>query len=89
MKNKKEKQKIAVEPKKFSGISKLGVKVILAGTAVLIMGYFILTKADPSGQNWASKLSPFLILGGYTVIGAGILVPEKTNTGSVTVSGKA
>ena len=88
MKNKKEKQKIVIEPRKFSGISKRGLRIILAGAAVLIIGYIILTKTDPAGQNWASKLSPFLILGGYVIVGAGILVPEKINSNNMTPSGK-
>jgi len=77
MKNKKEKIKASVEPVRTSGISKAGLKVIFTGAVVLAAGFFILTKTDPSGQNWASKLAPFLILGGYAVIGTGILVPGK------------
>ncbi|MBN1823165.1 MAG: hypothetical protein JW803_02475 [Endomicrobiales bacterium] len=59
------------------GISATGKKVIAAGILVAVAGYFVLTKTDPAGQNWASTLSPFLILGGYVLIGAGIIVPEK------------
>jgi hypothetical protein len=67
----------AAAPVEARGLSSLGKKVILAGFVVLAAGYFILTKTDPAGQNLASKLSPFLILGGYALIGAGIAVPEK------------
>jgi hypothetical protein len=78
MKNKHEKakepQNKQLEP---SGISKTGKKVIFAGIITLIVGYYILTKTDPSGQNWASNLSPFLILGGYCLIGAGIIFQIK------------
>ncbi len=74
MKNKKIKP--APEQKKIVGISRLGKRVILAGVAVLIAGYFVLAKTDPMGQNWASRLSPFLILGGYALIGLGIVVPD-------------
>ncbi len=77
MKNRKEKLKVVNETKNISGISKRGLKTIFAGAVVLALGFFILTKTDPFGQNWASKLSPFLILGGYAIIGVGILVPEK------------
>lgn len=31
---------------------------------------------DPMGQNWASNLSPFLILGGYALIGLGIVLKD-------------
>jgi len=81
MKNKKNKQVIQQQqqPVKLIGISKRGRKVIYAGLAVLALGYFVLTRTDPAGQNWASKLSPFLIIGGYTCVGIGIVVPEKTS----------
>lgn len=59
------------------GISKRGKKIIAAGIGVLILGFFILTKTDPAGQNWASIISPFLILGGYAIIAIGIVFPDK------------
>jgi hypothetical protein len=77
MKNKKEKSNIVAARQKPDGISKRGLKIIIAGVLILITGFFVLTKTDPGGQNWASKLSPFLILGGYIIIGAGILTPDK------------
>jgi len=58
-------------------ISKSGWKVIGAGAAVAALGYIVLAFTDPRGQNFASKLSPFLILGGYVTIGAGILVRDR------------
>jgi hypothetical protein len=82
----KNKNKTAKNPQKSASaqqapqgksISRLGWKVIGAGIALLIVGYFILTKTDPAGQNWASNLSPFLILGGYATIAIGIIIPEK------------
>lgn len=81
MKNKKSKhQQQQVQPpvqKSIAGISPLGKKIILAGIGLLVVGYFVLTKTDPAGQNLASMISPFLILGGYLAIGAGIIAPEK------------
>jgi hypothetical protein len=62
---------------RLAGISKTGKKIILGGVGVLVIGYFILSKTDPTGQNWASVLSPFIILGGYAAIGIGILFPAK------------
>ena len=50
-----------------------GWKIIGAGAGIVIVGFIVLTFTDPAGQNWASNLSPFLILGGYGVIAAGIL----------------
>ena len=58
------------------GISKNGYKVILAGIFVVIVGFLVLTKTDPFGQNLASKVSPFLILGGYAIIGLGLIWPD-------------
>lgn len=54
-------------------ISRKGKKAIASGILTAAIGYFVLTKADPAGQNWAGTLSPFLILGGYVLMGAGIL----------------
>ena len=71
-----EEQKPGV-PLKDKGISSAGWKVIAAGLAVLVAGFIVLTRTDPAGQNWASVLSPFLIVGGYVIIGVGIVFPEK------------
>lgn len=77
MKNKKQKNQEQKPQQLSNGISQRGKKVIFSGIFVLILGYFILTKTDPAGQNWASVLSPFLIVGGYVAVGIGILVPDK------------
>jgi hypothetical protein len=61
----------------LKSITKRGVKVIFSGLAVLLAGFLVLTKTDPMGQNLASDISPFLIIGGYIVIGIGIILPEK------------
>lgn len=68
----------ASPPAAADGISSAGKKVIGAGAALLVLGFIVLSFTDPMGRNWASHLSPFLILGGYAVIAAGIFVPEKT-----------
>ena len=52
-------------------------KIIIAGIGVVAVGFFVLSKADSFGQNWAAMLSPFLILSGYTLIGIGIVSPDK------------
>jgi len=62
---------------KFIGISKRGRKIIISGIGVLLLGFLVLTRTDPAGQNWASVLSPFLIIGGYVIIGIGIIVPDR------------
>ena len=76
-KGKKEEKKDNV---KLIGISQTGKKVIAAGFLILIAGFFVLSKTDPAGQNWAGVLSPFLILGGYAVIGIGIITPDKSES---------
>ena len=63
----------AVEP-----ISPAGKKVIALGIGVLALGFFVLTFTDRMGRNWASNVAPFMILGGYAVIGAGIFFPART-----------
>jgi hypothetical protein len=73
--NKQAQQQVVQRP--VQGLSAAGKKVILAGFIVLAAGYFILSKTDPAGQNLASKLSPFMILGGYALIGIGLAIPGK------------
>ncbi len=57
-------------------ISRRGKKVMGAGVLALIAGFWLLTFTDPAGQNWASTLSPFLLIAGYIVIGIGITVRD-------------
>jgi len=57
-------------------ITSRGKKTIGAGIALLVIGFFILTLTDPQGKNWASSISPLLILGGYAVVALGIFLPE-------------
>ncbi|MFH1378977.1 MAG: hypothetical protein ABII23_01745 [bacterium] len=75
---KKNRQKQPAEnTQELIGISKRGKKIIAGGIGILMLGFYILSKTDPAGQNWASILSPFLILGGYAVIAIGIIFPAK------------
>lgn len=57
-------------------ISPTGKKIILGGVALILMGFLVLSLADPLGRNWAARLSPFLILGGYACVGLGIFWQE-------------
>ncbi|MCG3205942.1 MAG: hypothetical protein KCHDKBKB_02666 [Elusimicrobia bacterium] len=59
-------------------ISKRGWRVIGVGIGLLIMGYFVLSKADAMAQNWAGHIAPFLILGGYATIGWGIIIKDPS-----------
>jgi hypothetical protein len=57
-------------------LSARGKKTIGGGIAVLALGFYVLTLTDPSGRNWASTLSPLLILGAYAIIAFGIFLPD-------------
>jgi hypothetical protein len=59
-------------------ISRRGWKTIGGGAAIAALGYLVLSFTDPRGQNLASTVSPFLILGGYATIGAGILLRDRS-----------
>jgi hypothetical protein len=59
-------------------ISRRGWITIGLGSAVTALGYVVLSFTDPQGQNLASRVSPFLILGGYTTIGAGIVLRDRS-----------
>ena len=57
-------------------ISSRGWKTIVGGIAVLILGFVVLSFTDREGRNWASTLSPFLILGSYGIMAIGIFLPD-------------
>ncbi len=57
-------------------ISSRGKKVIGGGIGFIVLGFFLLSFTDPLGQNWASVVSPFLIIGGYVMVGWGIFIPD-------------
>jgi len=63
---------------KSATVSKRGKKVIGAGACGVLLGFWVLTYADPSGQNWASTLSPALLVLGYALIGIGIVLPDSS-----------
>src|SRR3954468_8476201 len=67
-------------------ISKRGKKVIGLGVGGVVLGFWILTYTDPAGQNWASTLSPALLVLGYALIGVGIVLPDPVPTLSSTSS---
>lgn len=76
----KGKKVISAPSIKMEGISKRGWKVIGTGIGIVAIGFFVLSFTDPAGQNWASNLSPFLLLGGYATIGIGIVLPDRNET---------
>jgi hypothetical protein len=56
-------------------LSARGWKIVALGIGLAAVGYVLLSFTDPAGRNWASRLSPFVIVGGYATIGFGILAP--------------
>ena len=62
------------------GITPLGKRIIGMGVAVIIAGFIVLSRADAMGGNWAANLSPFLILGGYILVGLGIFAPAQSSS---------
>jgi len=57
-----------------NSLSKQGKTCLIAGICVGALGFWVLTYTDPAGQNWASILSPFLLVAGYALIGVGAVV---------------
>jgi hypothetical protein len=63
-------------------ISRRGKRVIGIGIGIVVLGFWILSYTDPAGQNWASKLSPAILVAGYALIGIGIVLPDAKSTDS-------
>jgi len=51
-----------------------GLYVIGVAIAILVLGYYILTKVNADASNWAGAVSPILIIGGYILVAVGILI---------------
>ena len=60
-------------------ISKRGRKIIIAGIGMVVVGFIVLSYTDPAGKNWASTLSPVLLVVGYGLIGLGIIISEASS----------
>ncbi len=70
-------QKAAVPASPHSPlISRRGRKMVAAGVLASATGFWILSHSDPAGINWASFLSPIVILSGYLGVGIGILLRD-------------
>ena len=57
-------------------LSRRGKRVVARGLGTLVLGFIALSFTDPMGRNAASLVAPFLIVGGYVLIGAGIFLPD-------------
>jgi dipeptide/tripeptide permease len=58
-------------------LSRNGWKFVVSGLILVAMGFIVLSFTDSGGQNAASHISPFLLVGGYALIGIGLA--QKTN----------
>jgi len=64
----------AVAPAPLPLLSARGKKCLLTGVGLAVLGFIVLTLTDPSGQNWASFVSPLLLVSGYTLMGVGLVI---------------
>src|SRR5258708_39930341 len=71
--------KAAVTKSAGPWVSKRGKKIIALGVGLVVLGFWILTYTDPAGQNWASTVSPALLVLGYAIIGLGIVIPDPSS----------
>ncbi|MBU2575361.1 MAG: hypothetical protein KKH28_14935 [Elusimicrobia bacterium] len=55
-----------------AGPGKKGYIVLAFGLALIALGYVLLKKVDPAGENIYAKLSPFALLAGYLLIPAAL-----------------
>jgi hypothetical protein len=69
------KERVPAPPPPSAALSPVGKRLALAGGALVLLGFAVLSRADALGRNWAASLSPFLILGGYAAIGVGLFLP--------------
>jgi hypothetical protein len=58
-------------------VTRRGWRFIGAGAGVATAGYLLLFLADPAGKNWASAVSPAIIIAGYAIIGIGTVLPAS------------
>jgi hypothetical protein len=49
-----------------------------SGIVTLIIGYIVLSFANARADNLPGKMSPFLILGGYALVGMGFFFNDRT-----------
>ena len=63
-------------PLPYEPVSSRGQKIAWAGGALVVAGFVLLSFADVRGRNLPSVISPFLLVGGYTAIAAGLFFPS-------------
>lgn len=68
-------------PAPSASIPPRGKALAAAGGVLVVLGFIVLSRADALARNWAGQLAPFLILGGYAVIGYGLFLPPPEPPG--------
>jgi len=63
-------------PLPTEALSPRGKLIAGAGGALVVSGFVLLSFADPLGRNLPASISPFLLIGGYALIGAGLFLPS-------------
>lgn len=72
---KTQKEKVPAPPPPSEALNPRGKLLVAAGGVLVLIGFAVLSRADALGRNWASAAAPFLILGGYAAMGAGLFLP--------------
>ena len=62
------------QAKAETGKKKNGLYIVGGAIALLVLGYFVLTKVNADASNWAGAVAPIMIIGGYITVAIGILV---------------
>lgn len=62
-------------PPPAEALSPRGKLIAGAGGALVVAGFVLLSFADAQGRNLPALISPFLLIGGYAAIGAGLFLP--------------
>ncbi len=52
--------------------------IVGVGGALVVAGFVVLSFADALGRNLPAMVSPFLLIGGYAAIGAGLFLPPAS-----------
>ncbi|MFH1416624.1 MAG: hypothetical protein ABIH89_11135 [Elusimicrobiota bacterium] len=74
-KNKETKTQSA--PAKLTEKDKLPSILIGTGIGLLIVGFFVLSRANRMADNWAGFAAPFLLVSGWIIIAVGLWKGEK------------
>lgn len=62
-------------PPPSESLNPRGKALAAAGGVLVVLGFIVLSRADALARNWAGHLAPFLVLGGYAVLGLGLFLP--------------